>query len=126
MTWFKTAWRRFFVWVASWFGELEREEPKPQFAVQTLLVEHRPREEFDADAQELISLCASIREQRNSQTQPSVQRLSPEEYRRMLEEQMQESPSIPSGIHRSASFKFCTDQLAADARAKRLTLRVEK
>lgn len=111
MTWFKAAWRRFFVWVASWFGELEREEPKPR---------------FDADAQELINLCASIREQRNAATQPSVQRLSPEEYRRMLEEQMQEAPSIPSGIHRSASFKFCTDQLAADARAKRLTLRVEK
>lgn len=111
MTWFKAAWRRFFVWVASWFGELlEQQAPKPQ---------------FDADAQELINLCASIREQRNAK-QPDVQRLSPEEYRRMLEEQMQEAPSIPSGIHRSASFKFCTDQLAADARAKRLTLKVEK
>lgn len=118
MTWLRNAWWRLWTWVASW-GRPVVETPKPQ---------------FDADAQDLISLARIVKEEnwRVLEDPRATNRITPEQYRKMLDEQMRETESVPAGIYRSGSFGVAKKQfeegVAANGVPKRmpLTLKVEK
>jgi|688.fasta_scaffold801467_2 hypothetical protein len=121
MTWFKSVWRRFFTWVASWLGEPPREPPKPR---------------WDESAQDLIDLARKVKEERwkDIPDPKSVNHVSPEEYREMMRAQMEEAAaeSLPPRVHRSASFRHCMDAVERDRKAEikaqkqPLTLKVQK
>ncbi len=118
MTKFRNAWVKFFTWVASWFAP-PVEPPKPR---------------FDAHAQELIDLAREAKEARWKQIPDPKQTkaITAEEYQQMMREQMEESAPVAPRIYRSASFRFCQDQVSKDYAEQRraekqpLKLRVEK
>jgi len=113
---FRNAWVRFFTWMASWF----QPEPKPI-----------PISEREMDARDLIGLCIRLRNQQEFNARKTT-KITADHHLALLSEQMEESAPIAPRIYRSASFRFCQDQVSKDYAEQRriekqpLKLKVEK
>jgi hypothetical protein len=100
---FRNAWSRFFLWVAQWFGPVQLDPPRPR---------------YDKEAQELIDLCAFIREQTNKTAEPSWRCITPFEHQEIIDDQSRPEAVAAPSVYRSATLSVCNERLAADLKAK--------